>query len=505
MTDTSSSMQRYVVLPSYGLRSERLSALSSLTPNLPLNDLPTRSGSGFTGSEDSINILDSVSKDGPRLVEMTPEAELELRRQEPDLKIVPVVKYHTMRLFYDIKQTPAQPAALNVDISRFRIVAPDGTPLPGAAVIAFTNFSKRIGYRAVSDSNGEGAIPVAPATVFDRLYLYAPAGFWGRYAESFSFSTEPTITLRPIDLLDPNLALNRFRARLPQDAGQGVVVGIVDTGVARHHPALPNVTGGVNMVFDETKNDPGLTDDWGPARIEGEHGTHVAGIVGANPTDTSGIRGVAPGVTLRSYRVFPHAGGGAANYDIMNAIDRAVQDGCHIVNLSLGGGSEDEAVRAAIGAALDRGVIVIAAAGNDFRKAVSFPAALPFCTAVSAMGWKGTFPENAVEKGDIAGPYGQTDDNAFVGAFSNIGPQIDLTGPGVGIVSTLPDKDYGSMSGTSMACPAVAGFVAFLLASEPHILNDQSGNRNRSVLDRLYNSAARLGFGRDYEGFGLPG
>ncbi|MEK1902871.1 MAG: S8 family serine peptidase [Rhizobium sp.] len=70
-------------------------------------------------------------------------------------------------------------------------------------------------------------------------------------------------------------------------------------------------------------------------------------------------------MTLRSYRVFRHTGGGATNYDIMNAIDRAVQDGCHIINLSLGGASEDEAVRTAIGRALDNRVLVIAAVGND--------------------------------------------------------------------------------------------------------------------------------------------
>ena len=70
-------------------------------------------------------------------------------------------------------------------------------------------------------------------------------------------------------------------------------------------------------------------------------------------------------MTLRSYRVFRHTGGGATNYDIMNAIDRAVQDGCDIINLSLGGASEDEAVRTAIGRALDNRVLVIAAVGND--------------------------------------------------------------------------------------------------------------------------------------------
>jgi subtilisin len=174
------------------------------------------------------------------------------------------------------------------------------------------------------------------------------------------------------------------------------------------HPALPNVTGGANMVFDEIRDNADASGEWGPAAAEGEHGTHVAGIVGARPTAALNLRGVAPGVELRSYRVFPNAGGGAQNFDILSAINRAVQDGCHVVNLSLGGGSEDEAVRVAIGAALDAGTLVVAAAGNDYRKAVSFPAALESCVAVSAMGTAGTFPKGSVETAEVAKPYALT-------------------------------------------------------------------------------------------------
>jgi subtilisin len=267
---------------------------------------------------------------------------------------------------------------------------------------------------------------------------------------------------------------------------------------------LPNATGGFNLVFDETFNDVNATTEWGPAKKDGEHGTHVAGIIGAQPAGDSKVRGVAPGVELRSYRVFPNGGGGATNYDIMNAIDRAVLDGCHIVNLSLGGGDEDEAVRAAIGKALDQGVLVVAAAGNDGRRAVSFPAALSSCVSVSAMGRRGTFPKGSTEEADVAKPFGSTDAAAFMAAFSNIGPQIDVTGPGVGVVSTLPDNAYGVMSGTSMACPAVAGLAAYLLASTPPILKAKKTERVQLLKDALYTSCRRMGFGRDYEGFGLP-
>ncbi|WP_140427044.1 S8 family serine peptidase, partial [Ensifer aridi] len=102
-----------------------------------------------------------------------------------------------------------------------------------------------------------------------------------------------------------------------------------------------------------------------------------------------------------------------------------------------------------------------------------------------------------------AAPFGAND--SFVGAFSNFGPQIDLTGPGVGVVSTLPGATYGPMSGTSMATPAVAGYAAFLLASNNTIFQQIDENRSRALTDALFEAARAVGFGRDYEGFGLPG
>ncbi|QIO54598.1 S8 family serine peptidase (plasmid) [Rhizobium leguminosarum bv. trifolii] len=496
-------LKQYIVLPAHGFRSQTLAQAVSLRLTIPLAAAAGGEAGPVNPLISKVDVIDSVSVDGPKLVEMTPEMELELRLEEPTLKIVPVVTYEKMRVIYEVKRAAAEavvaPAAQGA-VLRVEDVA--GNPIADARVIAFTNFRARAGDEGRTGANGEVRLRITPNTTLERVYVYGPPRYWGRFERNVALVQGVALQLEQIDLGHDLSALRRFRANLPINAGDGIVVGVVDSGIAADHPLLPNVSGGANMVLDETKDNPGQVADWGPAAIDGEHGTHVAGIVGARPTAAIDLAGVAPGVTLRSYRVFPHTGKGATNYDIMNAIDRAVQEGCHIINLSLGGGSEDEAVRAAIGSALDNGVLVIAAAGNDGRKPVSFPGSLPFCLAVTAMGWTDSFPTSSSETGDIARPYGTG--GSFLGAFSNFGPQIDLTGPGVGVVSTLPGGTYGPMSGTSMASPAIAGYAAYLLAGDATILGLNGADRSTALRDKLFGSAGVLGFGRDYEGFGLP-
>jgi subtilisin len=497
-------LKQYIVLPAYGFRSQTLAHAATLRAARPVAAALGGGDAAARPAISKVDVIDSVSADGPKLVRMTPETELQLRLEEPSLKIVPLVIYEKMRVIHEIKRVAAAAvSATSAQGAVLRIEDAAGAPLAGARVIAFSSFRTRAGDEGRTDANGEVHLRIASGATLERIYVYGPPRHWGRFERNFNLADGARLQLEPIDLSQDFLALRRFRNALPLNAGQGVVVGIIDSGVDGNHPLLPNVSGGANMVLAETMGDPGQIADWGPAAVDGEHGTHVAGIVGARPAAGLDLAGVAPGVTLRSYRVFPHTGGGATNYDIMNAIDRAVQDGCHIINLSLGGGEEDEAVRAAIGAALDSGVLVIAAAGNDGRKPVSFPGALPFCIAVSAMGWTDSFPPSSSEASDIARPYGAH--QTFLGAFSNFGPQIDLTGPGVGVVSALPGGTFGAMSGTSMASPAVAGYAAFLLAEDGIILGLNGADRSTALRDRLFGSAIPLGFGRDYEGFGLPG
>ncbi len=122
--------------------------------------------------------------------------------------------------------------------------------------------------------------------------------------------------------------------------------------------------------------------DFGDNGTDG-HATHVAGIIASKGTPPSGIRGVSPGATLRSYRVFGKGSDKASNFAIAKAIDAAVADKCDLVNMSLGGGDPDTLTAEALTAAHNAGVVVLAANGNDGRKPVSFPAANSMCQAVS--------------------------------------------------------------------------------------------------------------------------
>jgi subtilisin len=506
-------LRRYVILPAFGLRSQALAQASKLQVEEPGVRLDRRaalrmSAMGGVARDDGstmMHVLQSTHADGPKLVEMSPEAELNLRAEIPGLKVVPLVTYRTMRAEQEVLRPATTNAKIDVGASSVRIVdSKTRAAVVSAKVLAFTDFRNRAGSAGFTGSDGIVELTIKPGVKLDRLYVYGPARYWGHFSKGQTTKPEMTIAIDTIDLDRPSSLLRQLYGALPPDAGAGIRVGIVDTGVAKDHPALPNVSGGANMVFDEIRDNPDAVADWGSATVGGgEHGTHVAGIIGARPTPAMNLNGVARGVEMRSYRVFPNTGGEATNYDILSAIDRAVSDGCHIVNMSLGGGTEDEAVRAAIGSALDAGTLVVAAAGNDYRQPVGFPASLDGCIAVSAMGRLDAFPDHSAEEAEIAKPHG-TDAKNFLAAFSNFGPQIDLTAPGVGIASTLPTGTYGIMSGTSMACPAVTGFAAYLLAANPAIKAARGAERTRLWRALLSGSGKPLGFGRDFEGFGLP-
>lgn len=235
-----------------------------------------------------------------------------------------------------------------------------------------------------------------------------------------------------------------------------VTIAIIDTGIDLSHPDLAaKVVNG----FDVYNNDNNPQDDNG-------HGTHVAGIAAAISNNGVGVAGVSWGARLMPIKVLNSAGNGSYA-DVAEGIIWAADHGAQVINLSLGGTSPSQLLQDAVGYAASRGVIIVAASGNSGSNAVLFPARYPNVIAVAA-----------------------TDSSNTRAWFSNFGPEVDLSAPGVSIYSTSIGG-YGIRNGTSMATPYVAGLAA--------ILRGIPGNNSRTaVAQQMQSTALDLGFaGRD--------
>lgn len=206
---------------------------------------------------------------------------------------------------------------------------------------------------------------------------------------------------------------------------------------------------------------------YGNNDVEGpdaRHGTHVAGIIGANRRNELGIKGIADNIQIMSVRAVPN--GDERDKDVANAILYAVDNGARVINMSFGKSfsPHKEVVDKAVKYAESKGVLLIHAAGNDgddLDKESNFP---------SRVLQNGTEAKTWLEIG--ASSWGA--DQNFVATFSNYGKKsVDLFAPGVQIYSTIPNNDYEDLQGTSMACPATTGVAAILLSYFPDLTADQ--------------------------------
>lgn len=219
-----------------------------------------------------------------------------------------------------------------------------------------------------------------------------------------------------------------------------VIIAVIDSGVCLNHPDLQGrVLAGFDFVDDD--NDP--SDVFG-------HGCGVAGVIAANANNGTGIAGVAPNAQIMPLRVLDENGLG--NYsNIAAAMVYAVDNGANIINLSLAGSSPSSIIEAAVNYATQRGVVVIAAAGNFAQERAYYPAAYPNVIAV-----------------------GSIDPSLQRSSFSNFGSDIDVWAPGRDILTTNKNGGYEFMSGTSFAAPIVAGITAITQAFNT-TLNTEDG------------------------------
>jgi subtilisin family serine protease len=262
-----------------------------------------------------------------------------------------------------------------------------------------------------------------------------------------------------------------------------VKLAVVDTGVDYNHPDLKyRYAGG----YDFYNGDANPMDDNG-------HGTHVAGIAAASGNNGIGVAGIGWRTKILAVKVLDRYGGGS-DATVSKGIVWAADHGAAVINLSLGSPASSRTITEAVEYAQRKGALVVAAAGNYrydpytglYWNPTTWPAALPGVVGVAA-----------------------TTESDADARFSQYGSYVDIAAPGVGILSTLPGNRYGSMDGTSMATPFVAGAAAVVKARFPAYSADQVWTRIRTTARDLGTAGydQRTGYGRLnlYGALAVPG
>ncbi len=222
--------------------------------------------------------------------------------------------------------------------------------------------------------------------------------------------------------------------------GGDILVAVVDTGVDASHPQL---AGFVDPGWDFVNDDDDPVDDHG-------HGTAISSVIAARGNDGFGIAGVCWGCRILSVKVLDENNEGFYSAWVQG-IDLAVSRGASVINLSLGGDIHSPELEAAVTAARDAGVVVIAAMMNDGDDTPYYPAAYGATIAVGATDRRG-------RRADLMG---------IAGWASSYGDHIDLCAPGMELVCAALGGGTEHWSGTSLAAPLVSGAAALVLTLLP--------------------------------------
>jgi thermitase len=247
-----------------------------------------------------------------------------------------------------------------------------------------------------------------------------------------------------------------------------IKIAILDTGVDQDHEDLASkIVDNKNFTTSST-----VDDRYG-------HGTHVAGIAAAATNNGVGVAGVGYNCTIMNGKVLGDTGSGYYSW-IASGIIWAADSGAKVISMSLGGTSGSSTLESAVNYAWSKGVVVVAAAGNNGNTTPVYPAYYANCIAVAA-----------------------TDSSDTKADFSTYGSWVDVAAPGVEIFSTLPNHtnrigilNYGSLSGTSMATPHVAGLAGLVWATSYGTTNTNVRSRIESTADPITGTGTYWQYGR---------
>src|SRR3972149_1701203 len=291
------------------------------------------------------------------------------------------------------------------------------------------------------------------------------------------FAHVPVGTCKEIQLLKQTVPWNISRigatwVHSMGNTGKGIKVGVLDTGIDYNHEDLKgNYRGGYNFVGNN--NDP--MDD-------NAHGSHIAGIIAAEDNDI-GVVGVAPQAHLYSVKVLAFDSTGLTS-NIVSGLEWSVENNMQIINMSLGSDEDSISVSRAINNTNNAGILIVAAAGNAGNNVgsgdnIDYPARYNSVVSVGA-----------------------TDINDNRAKFSSTGPSLELSAPGVNILSTLNGNKYGTLSGTSMSAPHVSGVAALIMSTESGITNARVRIRMQMTAQKM--SKISGGFSaKDWYGYGM--
>ena len=250
----------------------------------------------------------------------------------------------------------------------------------------------------------------------------------------------------------------------------GVKVAILDTGIDQDHVDLS-----AKIVLQQNFTDsPTINDLYG-------HGTHVGGIVAAVTNNNTGVAGGCPACELMNGKVLNDKGSGAYSW-IANGITWATDNGAKVVNMSLGGSARSATLENAVNYAWNRGVVVIAAAGNSANPSKTCPAAYTNAIAVAA-----------------------TNNKDQKASFSSYGAKwVDVAAPGENIFSTFPNHpykinkslSYDFGSGTSMATPMTSAVAALIWSTPYGTSASMVRNRLQATADKIPGTGTYWSAGR---------